>query len=221
MTADTMPRPALSLSPDWLRRLQRGLTTLSVLATAAAAFSAGAVVYAAVKVDDNVLQFVTGKVDQVETYLEFASPPDGAPYVYDGNPMGVRMQVFDVLTWLPGLILAVVLLWLLRGVVRRARDTDPFHPDTARRLRRAGWVALIGGLLAGAAERVGYGLAFLIDPTNGVSSGEQGWAWVPFSLRALVFELPWAWLAVGVALLAIAAVFARGIAMRRDLDGLV
>ena len=223
MTVDTTPEAEVERvpSPDWLRRLQLGLTVLSSLAVVAVALTVGVLVYAVVAVDDNGLGYITGIVHDSEAYLELNRVPGEPPQVSYGNPMGVRMQVYDVFTWLPGLVLAAVLLVLLRGVVRRARLTDPFDAETARLLRRAGWAALLGGLLAGAAERIGIGLAFMISPTVSHAPGEQIWAWVPFSLRALIFDLPWAWLAVGVALLAIAAVFSRGIEMRRDLDGLV
>lgn len=221
MVTTVTTRPALSLSPDWLRRLQRGLTALSVLAVLAVTLTMGVTVYAAFSADDNPLGYITGIVHDSEAYLEMDAVAGEPAQVSYGNPVGVRMQVYDVLTWLPSLVLAAVLLVFLRGVVRRARRTDPFDAETARLLRRTGWIALVGGLLAGASERVGLALAFMVSPSASHSPGERIWAWVPFSLRALVFDLPWAWLAVGVALLAIAAVFARGIAMRKDLDGLV
>ncbi|MEV0647153.1 DUF2975 domain-containing protein [Phytomonospora sp. NPDC050363] len=225
MSADTAARVDAGPlpSPDWLRRLQRGLTVLSVLGALAVVLTATASVYARLSDDDNPLGYITGRVEGDEAGLGYEFPADGGPVreVRLGNPEGVRMQIFDVLTWLPSLALATVLLFLLRDIVRHARRTDPFHSDTARRLRRAGWIAAVGGFLAGSVERAGHGLALLASPTQNVTADDEMWVWAPYSLRDLVFGLPWVWFAVGVALLAIASVFSRGIAMRRDLDGLV
>lgn len=146
------------------------------------------------------------------------------------------LLMWDVATWLPTLVLATVLLWLLRRVVRHARTTEPFSATVVARLRTSSWVAIVGGVAVHAFQlfaefkRNSYANAFTLAYANDwsvakattVINGGDWWQAMPHpDVRTVLLELPWAWILVGSAVLTIAAIINRGMAMRRDLDGLV
>ena len=225
MTVDTTERTEAGarLSFDWLRRLQKALTAFCALTLTTAALTVAVCAYAAVTADDNPLKFIVGDVPQLEEAMELQAMADyaagTAPQVVHGNPEGVRLQIYTALGWLPSLLLVAALLFVLRRTIRRARASDAFTADTADGLRLAGRMVLGGGVavwLAESSARIA-----LNTETMEVRSGEEASWFAPFTLRALIVDLPWLWVLAGLSLLAVAAVFARGIAMRRDLDGLV
>ncbi|GIG70011.1 DUF2975 domain-containing protein [Phytomonospora endophytica] len=225
MTLNTAAKAQASarLSSSWLGRLQKALTVFCVLALIAAGLTAAACAYAGVTADDNPLSFIVGDVPQLEQAMEdesVAREAAGRPAeVAYGNPEGVRLQIYTALGWLPSLLLVAGLLFVLRRTIRRARQSDTFSGDTADGLRLAGRLALIGGLVAWLAEWAAR--VTLNNASMNLRPGEEIWAYIPYTLRALIVDLPWLWVLLGVGLLAISAVFARAVAMREDLDGLV
>jgi hypothetical protein len=105
----------------------------------------------------------------------------------------------------PGLVL-IAGLWILRGVLSSVRDRDPFDADNVRRLRRLGFLVLVGVPIA--TTMASYFQSELAD-----RAGYDG--------RGLVLSVPGGAFLAGLALLALAEVFATGVRMRVDLEGTV
>jgi hypothetical protein len=105
----------------------------------------------------------------------------------------------------------IPMLGSARRLVIEARRADPFTPDMVRRLRRLGFVVLIGGLLSEAAEYAANRILIDIsvphdDPTLDVSVSHYPTLW---------------WLLPGFILLAISAIVGRGVDLRTELDGVI
>jgi hypothetical protein len=106
------------------------------------------------------------------------------------------------------LLLIVAALWQLWGLLRSARQGDPFTTANVRRLRRFGWLLLLGWpLVAYVTTALKSDLAATVPPV--VTSGLFNTT--PIGL-ALVF---------GLAVLVLAEVFAHGLRLREDVEGTI
>jgi hypothetical protein len=113
------------------------------------------------------------------------------------------------MTLLPGLLI-VALLWQLWGLLRSARHGDPFTTANVRRLRQFGWLLLLGWplvayLTMALKEVLATTWASPTDPS-------QGGVFAPPIGGALIF---------GLAVLALAEVFAHGLRLREDVEGTI
>jgi hypothetical protein len=113
------------------------------------------------------------------------------------------------ITLLPGLLI-VALLWQLWGLLRSARHCDPFACANVWRLRRFGWLLLLGWplvayLTMALKELLAATWASPTDPS-------QGGVFAPPIGGALIF---------GLAVLVLAEVFAHGLRLRDDVDGTI
>jgi hypothetical protein len=107
---------------------------------------------------------------------------------------------------LPGL-LVVAALWQLWGLLRSARRGDPFTIANVWRLRQFGWLLLLGWPL------VAYLTTALKEwLASSLPANETGGLFAPPIGGALVF---------GLAVLALAEVFAHGLRLREDVEGTV
>jgi hypothetical protein len=104
------------------------------------------------------------------------------------------------------LVLLGAALWLLRGLLRSVRDRNPFTDANVRRLRSLGGVVIVGVPVALLLSS--FFASELADSTRLDSPG-------------LMFRLPGNALIGGLAVLALAEVFAAGVRMRVDLEGTV
>ena len=116
------------------------------------------------------------------------------------SPTG-RQRLLYALTQAPTTIVLLVVLAMLAALLRRARQTDPFTPQTVRSLRLMG-VALAAGVLAVAVE----GAARLLLSET-----------VTPDRIAADMGIPFVWLLGGFVCFAIAEVINRGCAMRDEL----
>jgi Protein of unknown function (DUF2975) len=109
-------------------------------------------------------------------------------------------------TLLPGL-LVVALLWQLWGLLRSARRGDPFTTANVWRLRRFGWLLLLGWPL----------VAYLTTALKGDLA-----ATVPADVTSTLFALDiLGVLLFGLAVLVLAEVFAHGLRLREDVEGTI
>jgi hypothetical protein len=113
------------------------------------------------------------------------------------------------ITLLPGLLI-VALLWQLWGLLRSARNGDPFAGANVWRLRQFGWLLLLGWplvayLTMALKELLAATWASPTDPS-------QGGVFAPPIGGALIF---------GLAVLVLAEVFAHGLRLRDDVDGTI
>jgi hypothetical protein len=110
------------------------------------------------------------------------------------------------ITLLPGLLL-VAALWQLWGLLRSARQGDPFTTANIWRLRQFGWLLLLGWpLVAYLTMALKEALASTL-PAN-----ETGGLFAPPIGGALLF---------GLAVLVLAEVFAHGLRLREDVEGTI
>jgi hypothetical protein len=112
------------------------------------------------------------------------------------------------ITLLPGLLI-VALLWQLWGLLRSARQGDPFTTANVWRLRRFGWLLLLGWplvayLTMALKEFLAMTWTSPTDQTQGLFAPPIG--------GALIF---------GLAVLVLAEVFAHGLRLREDVDGTI
>lgn len=126
--------------------------------------------------------------------------------------------------WDPGLLrrtiwlIAIALIpvglawlwWTLSRIVASAREGDPFSQRNARRLAISGVLVALGPPLVVLSEQVV--LRWMLANSSAAGKADIWFRWESLPLWAL---------GVGLALLVLAAVWRRGVAMRDDLEGLV
>lgn len=102
------------------------------------------------------------------------------------------------------------LWWTLSRIVLSARTGDPFSQRNARRLAIAGVVIVLGPPLALLFQQLV--LRWMLANSTAAGKADIWFRWE---------SLPLWTLGVGLAMLVLAAVWRRGVAMREDLEGLV
>jgi len=113
------------------------------------------------------------------------------------------------------LLLAVSVLWLLRGIARSVRDGDPFVGENVQRLRAIGALLIVGVL---AAHYLGSVLqSALADP---YSRSPFAPARAP-GLLPPDDEFPFIQLLCGLGAFVLAQVFAHGVRLREDVDATI
>jgi hypothetical protein len=142
--------------------------------------------------------------------------PDG----YAEIGIGTFVQLFDPTTgerWLwVGVHVATWvgiagLWWLLAGIAKGAGQGSPFTASNARRLTLAGGLLVVGSIASSLAQHL---VSARMLATSSVGDRVE-----PVSYD--FFSLPWAAIAVGGALVAIARAWSRGVELESDVKGLV
>jgi Protein of unknown function (DUF2975) len=124
--------------------------------------------------------------------------------IHDASPAQLFLHL--AITLLPGL-LVVALLWQLWGLLRSARRGDPFTTANVWRLRRFGWLLLLGWPL----------VAYVTTALKGDLA-----ATVPADVTSTLFALDiLGVLLFGLAVLVLAEVFAHGLRLREDVDATI
>jgi hypothetical protein len=123
------------------------------------------------------------------------------------DPSGAQRALAAV-AGLPTYLLTTTMLVLLARLVDGARKADPFTSTTAHRLRRLGWLLVVGGPAAAVTEFVARFALSNATTTEGASAD------FPVGGPAL-------WCLAGVGLLALSEVIRRGQALRAELDTVV
>ena len=122
----------------------------------------------------------------------------------DARPAQLFLRL--AITLLPGLLI-VAALWQLWGLLRSARQGDPFTTDNVGRLRQFGLLLLLGWpLVAYLTMALKEGLATTL-PANDTAG-----LFAPPIGGALLF---------GLAVLVLAEVFAHGLRLREDVEGTI
>jgi hypothetical protein len=122
----------------------------------------------------------------------------------DARPAQLFLRL--AITLLQGLLL-VALLWQLWGLLRSARQGDPFTGANVWRLRRFGWLLLLGWPLVAyltMALKEFLAMSLPANDTEGLFAPPIG--------GALLF---------GLAVLVLAEVFAHGLRLREDVEGTI
>jgi hypothetical protein len=122
----------------------------------------------------------------------------------DASPAQLFLRL--AITLLQGLLL-VALLWQLWGLLRSARQGDPFTTANVWRLRRFGWLLLLGWPLVAyltMALKEFLAMSLPANDTEGLFAPPIG--------GALLF---------GLAVLVLAEVFAHGLRLREDVEGTI
>jgi hypothetical protein len=128
--------------------------------------------------------------------------------IRDARPAQLFLRL--AIDLLPGLLILAA-LWQLWGLLRSARQGDPFTTANVRRLRKFGWLLLLGWpLVAYLTTDLKAALADTAPPV--VTSG--------LGLSLLAPPIPLA-LVFGLAVLVLAEVFAHGLRLREDVEGTI
>jgi Protein of unknown function (DUF2975) len=128
--------------------------------------------------------------------------------IHDARPDQLLLRL--AIDLLP-LLLILAALWQLWGLLRSARQGDPFTTANVRRLRTFGWLLLLGWpLVAYLTTNLKAALADTAPPV--VTSGLGPSLLAPPIPLALVF---------GLAVLVLAEVFANGLRLREDVEGTI
>lgn len=141
-----------------------------------------------------------------------------------GGPVDAVGRVGDLTFWDPGFaaraawVVALMLVplglawlwWALSRIAGSARRGDPFIATNAKRLAWAGALVLVGPTLALLSQQAVLRWMLAESTASGKADVWFRWEWIPV----------WP-LGAGLALLVLAAVWRRGVAMRSDLEGLV
>jgi hypothetical protein len=110
-----------------------------------------------------------------------------------------------------GLLVIAWIWWTLAGLVRASRSESPFTAQAAARLAAIGWVILLGGPAFSVANWAI--LSWMLETSSLAPYAEVA--------SYSIFRVPWWTVGVGAAVLVLAAVWRRGVAMADDLEGLV
>lgn len=165
-----------------------------------------------------------------DTYAQFNGIPDGGGTAPAGFAQlrdlatqtvggGGELVFFDPgllrrIVWLVAITLVPLALtwlwWTLSRMVGTARDGDPFTLANARRLAIAGVVVGLVPLIALLTQQLV--LRWMLASSSAAGKAD---IWYRGGM------LPLGTLGAGLALLVLAAIWRRGVAMRRDLEGLV
>ncbi len=108
------------------------------------------------------------------------------------------------------LVLVVGGLWLVRGLLKSVMRGDPFGPDNVRRLRRLGFLLVVGGP---AVELLNYGFR------NALFSSLSSYPGVDLGIAG--YEIPAGVLLGGLSAFILAEVFAYGSRLREDVEGTI
>jgi len=122
----------------------------------------------------------------------------------DARPAQLFLRL--AITLLPGLLL-VALLWQLWGLLRSARQSDPFTGANVWRLRKFGWLLLLGWPLVAYLTMALNEILAMTLPANDTEG-----LFAPPIGGALLF---------GLAVLVLAEVFAHGLRLREDVEGTI
>jgi hypothetical protein len=199
--------------------VRAGYTIVSLLLLLSAAFGAVAVISIGIGIARDGDSLLYGESPSVQLQL---APEDIGPL-----PQGLRMD-----SWLdanvemndpttrqmllrsgldvgPGFLI-ISGLWLVRGLLKSVMDGDPFGPANVRRLRRLGFVLVVGAPIV---ELVNYSLRSALfnelPPYPSLNLGMAG------------FTVPGAALIGGLGAFILAEVFAYGSRLRDDVEGMV
>jgi len=189
---------------DWLRELH-GLLLVAVILSAVVGVATAVATLTGQPFD---IRVPIGDVLRPDALADVrpgaAIHPDATIYLRVEHPTGTQRWLVTIAT-LPIYALTTVMLWRLVG---EERHTDPFTGVTARRLRILGWLLIIGGPVAWAAE---FTARFALSDTV-TTAGPHA---------TLDPGTPAVWFLAGFGMLAISEVVRRGQALRTELDSVV
>jgi len=139
--------------------------------------------------------------------LMLTDNPEVSVDVRDPSRTQVLLEAF---TWLGPAIIAGLVLWFLRGLLRSADDGDPFGPENVTRLRRIGLALAFGAPIVVAVNQTLNRHLFDALPRD-----------VKAHLTLPGFSIPWAPIVAGIGAFILAAVFEYGVRLREDVEATV
>jgi hypothetical protein len=125
------------------------------------------------------------------------------------DPSATQLLLYTGMSVGPFVLLGAA-LWLLRGLARSVREGDPFGHTNVQRLRKLGFLLVVG---APVVEVINYALRLSLANTLPPNAfGDVGFPG---------FNFPFALLLAGLGAFILAEVFAHGVRLREDVEGTV
>jgi hypothetical protein len=184
-----------------------GLATLLLVVSAGfGLFILGGALFGFGEGGDDVGVHAVVPVDRVADLPAGTISPDEIEIVVRIRDASVEQLRWFAVRDLPGGLVLIAILWLVRGLLKSVRDGDPFINANVNRLRALAAVVLVGIPLA----------EFLKSVFAGELAATAGLIGPPTQL-----SLPSYVLLGGLAILVLSEVFAEGIRLRDDLAGTV
>ena|SRR5438876_9724742 len=132
------------------------------------------------------------------------------PVTLEVNDPSATQLLLSTGTAVGPFVLLAGALWLLRGLARSVTEGDPFGPPNVQRLRRLGFLLVVGGPLV---EFVNWALNLSLANTLPPNAfGKVGFPG---------FSFPFVLLLAGLGAFILAEVFAHGVRLREDVEGTV
>jgi hypothetical protein len=185
------------------------VTALLVAFLAAGVVLTATTIVGAVRGDHSITQDRFVAPEALTSLPANIKPTDNVPVtvtIDHASPTQLFLRL--AMTLLPGLLI-VALLWQLWGLLRSARQGDPFTGANVWRLRQFGWLLLLGWPLV---AYLTMALKELLAATWASPTDQTEGLFAPPIGGALIF---------GLAVLVLAEVFAHGLRLREDVEGTI
>ena len=185
------------------------VTALLVAFLAAGVVLTATTIVGAVRGDHSITQDRFVAPEALTSLPANIKPTDNVPVtvtIDHASPTQLFLRL--AMTLLPGLLI-VALLWQLWGLLRSARQGDPFTGANVWRLRQFGWLLLLGWPLV---AYLTMALKELLAATWTSPTDQTEGLFAPPIGGALIF---------GLAVLVLAEVFAHGLRLREDVEGTI
>jgi Protein of unknown function (DUF2975) len=185
------------------------VTALLVAFLAAGVVLTATTIVGAVRDDHSITQDRFVAPEALTSLPANIKPTDNVPVtvtIDHASPTQLFLRL--AMTLLPGLLI-VALLWQLWGLLRSARQGDPFTGANVWRLRQFGWLLLLGWPLV---AYLTMALKELLAATWTSPTDQTEGLFAPPIGGALIF---------GLAVLVLAEVFAHGLRLREDVEGTI
>jgi Protein of unknown function (DUF2975) len=139
--------------------------------------------------------------------LRIVAGPDATIEIHDAT---AEQHLLSAATSVGPALLLGIALWLLRGLARSVREGEPFGDANVRRLRRLGFLLVVGGSVVALVDwALRLALANTLPPSAFGGVGLDG------------FRFPFPLLLAGLGAFILAEVFARGVALREDVEATI
>lgn len=131
------------------------------------------------------------------------------PVIFDARNIPAGLVVLTAVRFVLFALVGLVAVWMLRNLIKSARDGDPFVMENVRRLRVIGFVLVLYPPLSSMSHMILESMYITRTP---------GWTHL---LEPRAFEVNVVLVLASLSVLVLAQVFARGVELRADVEGTI